>query len=268
MARATTTTASYEALVDLITRADESKSYEALVPQLKKLPELLKEWNATQEQCRALYLLAYRAFTSANRRVEAYDSLVRHLAAETHEVEADTPSLARQAAIEAIRLPQVVQLDNLLGLAAIQQLEQTQPLLLELLKIFAEGSPAAYTQFHDSHPGFLESLGLTHQDCQQKQRVLALTALAFGRDEVAYGEVAKELGVDEGEVETWIIDVVAMGIVDARLDQSRRVVLVNRVTLRSLTTEHWEQMSSRLALWRENLVALLTVVQQNKKLAA
>jgi len=91
--------------------------------------------------------------------VEAYDSLVRHLAAETHEVEADTPSLARQAAIEAIRLPQVVQLDNLLGLAAIQQLEQTQPLLLELLKIFAEGSPAAYTQFHDSHPGFLESLG-------------------------------------------------------------------------------------------------------------
>jgi len=110
--------------------------------------------------------------------------------------------------------------------------------------------------------------GLTHQDCQQKQRVLALTALAFGRDEVAYGEVAKELGVDEGEVETWIIDVVAMGIVDARLDQSRRVVLVNRVTLRSLTTEHWEQMSSRLALWRENLVALLTVVQQNKKLAA
>jgi translation initiation factor 3 subunit M len=223
--------------------------------------------------------------------VEAYESLVRHLAA-TEEAGEDTAVLAAQAAVEAIRLPQVVQLDGLLGLAAIQQLAVSQPQLFALLKIFAEESLSAYTRFHESNPGFLESVGalnasaccqivvppplyslvgragLTHEECQRKQRVLALAGLASGREEVTYAQVAQELGVEEREVEAWVIEAVGAGVVDARIDQTRRVVLVNHVTLRTFTAEHWQQMSSRLALWRDNLVSLLEVVQQNKKLAA
>lgn len=110
--------------------------------------------------------------------------------------------------------------------------------------------------------------GLTHEECLRKQRVLALAGLASGREELSYAQVAQELGVEEGEVEAWVIEAVGAGVVDARLDQTRRVVLVNHVTLRTFTAEHWQQMSSRLALWKDNLVSLLEVVQQNKKLAA
>jgi translation initiation factor 3 subunit M len=257
----------YDAFLELAKRADESKSYETVIPQLNKLPELLKHWNATQEQSRVLHLLAYRIFSATHRKVEAYESLVRHLAA-TEEAGEDTAVLAAQAAVEAIRLPQVVQLDGLLGLAAIQQLAVSQPQLFALLKIFAEESLSAYTRFHESNPGFLESVGLTHEECQRKQRVLALAGLASGREEVTYAQVAQELGVEEREVEAWVIEAVGAGVVDARIDQTRRVVLVNHVTLRTFTAEHWQQMSSRLALWRDNLVSLLEVVQQNKKLAA
>jgi hypothetical protein len=51
-----------------IRRADESKNYEAAIPQLNKLPELLKHWSATKEQSRTLYLLAYRIFSGAHRQ--------------------------------------------------------------------------------------------------------------------------------------------------------------------------------------------------------
>ncbi|ELR14471.1 PCI domain containing protein [Acanthamoeba castellanii str. Neff] len=263
-----TSLSGYDAFLELAKRADESKNYEAAIPQLNKLPELLKHWSATKEQSRTLYLLAYRIFSGAHRQVEAYESLVRHLAMTEEASGEDTSALAVQAAVEAIRLPQVVQLDGLLGLPAIQQLATSQPQLFALLKIFAEDSLSAYTQFHQSHPGFLESVGLTHEECLRKQRVLALAGLASGREELSYAQVAQELGVEEGEVEAWVIEAVGAGVVDARLDQTRRVVLVNHVTLRTFTAEHWQQMSSRLALWKDNLVSLLEVVQQNKKLAA
>lgn len=110
--------------------------------------------------------------------------------------------------------------------------------------------------------------GLTHEECLRKQRVLALVALASGREEVTYGEVAQALGVDQGEVEARVVEAVGAGVMDARLDQTRGVVLVHHVTLRNLTSEHWQQMSARLALWKDNLASLLEVVQQNKRLAA
>lgn len=114
------------------------------------------------------------------RRVEAYESLVRHLAMTEEASGEDTPALAVQAAVEAIRLPQVVQLDGLLGLPAIQQLATSQPQLFALLKIFAEDSLSAYTQFHQSHPGFLESVGAhtTSRDTA-RARLLSLSCPAL-----------------------------------------------------------------------------------------
>lgn len=111
-------------------------------------------------------------------------------------------------------------------------------------------------------------LGLTHDECLRKQRVLALAGLASGKEEVTYDAVAQALGVDEGDVESWVIEAVGAGVMDARLDQTRRIVLIHHVTLRTFTKEHWQQMSTRLALWKDNLASLLEVVQQNKKLAA
>jgi hypothetical protein len=74
----------------------------------------------------------------------------------------------------------VVQLDGLLGLPAIQQLATSQPQLFALLKIFAEDSLSAYTQFHQSHPGFLESVGAhtTSRDTA-RARLLSLSCPAL-----------------------------------------------------------------------------------------
>lgn len=265
-----TSLSGYDAFVELAKRAEEAHSYEAVMSQLDKLQELLKHWNATPDQARRLYLLAYRICSSAHRRAEAYGHLVRYLAAGggASAEGGDDGALAVQAAVEAIRLPQVVQLDGLMALPTIEQLRTSQPLLHNLLKIFAEDSLPAYLRFHEVHPGFLETVGLTHEECLRKQRMLALATLASGREEVTYGDVAQALGVEEGDVEVWVIEAVGAGVMDARLDQTRRVVVVHHVTLRTFTDEHWRQMSARLALWKDNLTSLLEVVQQNKKLAA
>ena len=113
------------------------------------------------------------------RRVEAYESLVRHLAMTEEASGEDTSALAVQAAVQAIRLPQVVQLDGLLGLPAIQQLATSQPQLFALLKIFAEDSLSAYTQFHHSHPGFLESVGAHTTSRVTHARLLSLSLSAL-----------------------------------------------------------------------------------------
>lgn len=94
--------------------------------------------------------------------MEAYDNLLRYLtisAPSNEENKEEVERLAVKAAVEAIRLPQVVQLDGLLALTPIQHLRQSHPQLFDLLRIFAEDSLSAYTSFYETHPSFLETVG-------------------------------------------------------------------------------------------------------------
>ncbi len=72
----------------------------------------------------------------------------------------ESTAYAQVAAVEAIKLPAIVQCDHLLAIPAIQHLEQTHTLLYTLLKLFAEDSLEAFYKFHKVNGGFLASAGI------------------------------------------------------------------------------------------------------------
>jgi len=87
-----------------------------------------------------------------------------------------------------------------------------------------------------------------------------LATLAAQHKEIPYSLISTTLSVDEGEVESWIILAISARILDAKLDQLRRVAIINRVTQRAFTKREWEQLGQRLHAWRDSTAAMLAVV--------
>jgi len=65
-----------------------------------------------------------------------------------------------------------------------------------------------------------------YEDCLKKIRLLSLATLAAQHKEIPYSLISTTLAVEEGEVETWIILAISANILDAKLDQLRRVAII------------------------------------------
>lgn len=100
-----------------------------------------------------------------------------------------------------------------------------------------------------------ELLGVPVSACLQKMRILSLTALAVTAPagEVSYEQIQESLQVPAEEVESWVVQAISQKILDAKMDQQRRMVMVTRKTYRSFGTPEWQQLQSRLAAWGTSL---------------
>lgn len=57
-------------------------------------------------------------------------------------------------------------------------------------------------------------------------RYLSLATLGAAHRELPYSTISKSLHVEPNEVELWVIGAIGEGIIDAKMDQLREVVLV------------------------------------------
>jgi len=169
--------------------------------------------------------------------------------------------------LDSIRLPNIYQFDNLLDLFAVKQLEndQTHSKVFQLLKIFVNDTVEAFSNFNNSNPGFLQSLGLNEQECFQKIRLLSLASLGATQHEIPYGIIAKTLQIDESEVESWIILAVTESIIEAKMDQQKNIVTFNRVLHRVFSRNQWKQLGETLNTWKENMNLILKTLQDCKQ---
>eukprot|EP01097_Dermamoeba_algensis_P006324 TRINITY_DN3957_c0_g1_i1.p1 TRINITY_DN3957_c0_g1~~TRINITY_DN3957_c0_g1_i1.p1 ORF type:complete len:401 (-),score=94.93 TRINITY_DN3957_c0_g1_i1:253-1455(-) len=258
----------YEVFYNIVQYAHESKNAELVTPHFAKAENWLRIWKVSVEHRRNLYKLFYRVLKEIEPSLESHKYLVKHLstveandAAGLQEVIPD----AVTAAVEAIQLPEVFQCDHLLEIPAIAQLEkssnETHVKLFQLLKLFAVERLDSFYAFHQKNPNFLQSVGLAYDDCLRKIRLLSLASLAAESEEIPYSAIAKTLQIEESEVETWVIFAVSGKIMEAKMNQVRRVVAVERCTQRVFTQVQWKQMSTRLHTWKDNVTNLLQMLQ-------
>ncbi|CAI5979600.1 unnamed protein product [Closterium sp. NIES-64] len=84
---------------------------------------------------------------------------------------------------------------------------------------------------------------------------------AFAVGEIRYALLQDTLQVAEEEVEQWVVRAIAAKVVDARMDQQRRVVVVTRSTQRVFGLPQWVELRNRLAMWKENISNVSRVAQ-------
>jgi len=206
----------------------------------------------------------YKFADNTSKEMQSYHILIKLL--QTFEGASNLSEAipdAITAAVFAIKTPEIHQCDELLEIAAIKQLESnpTHEKLFELLKLFAIDKLDSFTAFHEKNPEYLKSLGISHEDCLKKIRLLSFASLAVEHNEIPYSTIVQTLRINEDEVESWVILSIISGLVDAKLDQLRKVAVINRSTQRVFTLEQWKVLGTKIGAWKENVRSLLGVIR-------
>lgn len=191
----------------------------------------------------------------------ALQFLLKHLGT-FKEGDAEASGLAKDIVRRTIAMENYFAFEDLLQYNAIQQLKGTEE--YELLDIFLNGTLASYQSFAEKHAS------LTTDADTRKMRLLSLASLGSENlsRELSYAEIAKNLQIPEEEVEMWVIDVIRAGLVEAKLDQLNKTVIVHRSIYRVFGKEQWKNLSTCLNAWKDNLNEILGVVGNAKLIAA
>ncbi|KAJ3187706.1 hypothetical protein HDU85_006099 [Gaertneriomyces sp. JEL0708] len=251
--------------------AAKSGDIDILVPQLTSLDTWIAEWGVALNQRRALYLLiSQKLEETGEAKSEAYELLLKYLSTFDN---ADAKALgeakehATRAVKEAIKVPSVLNFEDLFRLQAVQALKPGK--LFDLLKIFLEESLKQYEDFVKANPGFVEEQGLNHDDNITKMRLLSMATLGGQnlQGEISYDTISKCLNIPADEVEIWIIDVIRAGLMDGKMNQLKQTVSISRSVNRVFTEQQWGVLKQRLDEWKQNLKEVLRVVGNAKLLA-
>jgi len=264
----------YELFAATIKFARATRRVDLVLPHFKDIETRIKEWGISTKQTRDLYQLLRDSLKASNKSIEAYKWTIRYLS--TFESASDDGSgreEAINAALDAIRIPDLYQFDTLLDSVPIKHLEndnnnsgkvQTSK-LLQLLKIFVSGGYEDFVKFNSESPDFLKSAGLDYEECVRKMRLLSLATLAAANQEVPYSMITKSLQIPEDEVEVWVIMAIGESILEGKMDQLRKLLIVSRSLQRVFTPAQWNQLNDRLNLWKSNIKVILKTLQDCKQ---
>ena len=96
-------------------------------------------------------------------------------------------------------------------------------------------------------------------------RLLSICGLASSARELKYSDIASALEIDETAVEQWVVRAVTAELLEAQIDQLRRVIIVERAAPRFFNDQHWQDLNVKLHGWRDNVKELLAVVRSAKE---
>lgn len=255
----------YLIFLTILTYSSSSKHPEVIITHFKDIEKRIAEWGLDANRTRELYKKIRDIYKQSHKNNEAHKWTIQYLNLLDNNSNSEENE-AVNAALEAIRLPDLFQFDSLLDVQAIKQLEKhpKHAKLFQLLTIFVRDNLDTFKSFINANTGLLHQLGIDEEEATKKMRYLSLASLASVQHEIAYTTIAKALQINENEVEQWVIACIAEGILEAKMDQMKNVIRVTRSLQRIFTRAQWKYLSDNLGAWKKNISILLTTLQDCK----
>ena len=109
--------------------------------------------------------------------------------------------------------------------------------------------------------GVFTTFSLNEADCTKNMSLLSLVSLAGEHEEIPYSAIASTLDISEDQVEKWVILGVSSGLMEAKMDQLSKVVIVERCVVRQFGRKEWEALKVRLDKWKVNVRGVLDALK-------
>jgi translation initiation factor 3 subunit M len=138
--------------------------------------------------------------------------------------------------------------------------------LVQLLEIYSTQTLTEYLAFQKSAGSFFKDNGLKEEDCAAFMRLFTLCSFPTGFDEIPYATVAKKLSIKEDEVEPWVVKAVTQNVIQAKIDQLKKSVVISRTLQRGFGLEQWKEVQVKLNLYTKNVGAMLEAVRNARNL--
>lgn len=130
-------------------------------------------------------------------------------------------------------------------------------LLVQLLRIVCSGSLGDYAAFESANASLMTKHSVSSDEVRRTIRLLTLCSLGVETPSLSYSSVAAALSVPEDDVEIWVVDAIALGLLEASMDQFNQVVTVSRCVHRSFGPAQWQGVQTKLAALRARVASTL-----------
>merc|ERR1740115_495230 len=263
--------ARYAVFCIIIDFAATNELVAVLAPQLGSVESRTSGWGLNTKERRDLHMKLASALKGAGDSTLTFNFIKKYLTLfeEGDDMQAAFP-LAVEAAVIAIQDPVQHDCAELLRLPAVAALKAEggkEAASYRLLEIFGSEKLSSFLEFAEQNKASVSEMGLDHDDCVNKMRMLSLVNLATESAEIPYATIASTLQVGDDEVESWVIRVSRAGLVKTRMDQLRQVVVVSRTKVRVFNNQDWQMLGQQVASWKNSLTGLQSMIRSAKSQA-
>ena len=257
----------FQVFTVLLTFASTTGNVASITSYLANLEEHVKAWNpsTTVQDLQQLYLLSYKSLTDVGAEASAQNALLKYLSMFNGASASDlagVKDLAAGALVGAIEAPlalsRSVDTTGIMSYSAVQQLkgDAKYGALFNMMEVFSNGNVVDFKS--SKADGVDMSKGL------ENVRLLCVCSMASSTRELTYSEIALALEIEEKDVEEWVVKAVTAELLEAQIDQLRKVIVVERAAPRFFNDQHWKNLNTKLHGWRDNVKELLAVVRSAK----
>jgi len=243
--------------------ASESDQIDTIHLQIKKLDEWIYELELDNLQERQLL----SSFLGGLENTPEYRDLsVRFLQTfKEEETLGEYEPLVEKQLLEFMRASssEVLQLDELLVDCPRISTLKGKP-VYELLEILTHPDKAKFKAFAEKNSEFLTESGLSVPDILGSISLGILTKLCSSKQTIRYDEVISALQIPEDEVEGVVIEAILQGLVDVRLNQPQRLILVRYARRGTYGEKEWKQLGERVDNFKANILELVEGLKSAK----
>lgn len=254
--------------------AAKSELFDQVLPYLDYLESWMVDWESYLkiEEKRTLYYDVSVYVRAIGKKLDAFAHLkTYHRLYQGESADNLNKKEVQDATIQlikdAVSLPAVIQFDDMLTLDTVKALGKSkQDGLVKLCEVFLSGNVNDLKVFEQKNKGLFEEHGLNFQDAMSKIRLLTLATMAHGRSDLSLDEIGKGLEESPDKVEPWVVRSISEGVIDGRIDQMNKKVLVKSAFQRKFEKDEWAFLDSKLSSWIDNLEHVIKFIGEQKDL--
>lgn len=255
----------------VLTHAKATGQLSVVRPYVARVDDWFGDWGITQDETHALYLQiadVYKILGSQEEQIKALYTLLDMYEGADKAVQKKHADVGVELLTIVTDAPHVLDFTEFLGLAVVQQLQEgAHAKLFAMVGLLARGDLKAFVKDHPPKDAFFATYKLSYEQCLTKMRLLTLANIAQA-GELPLSDVATVLQMDEEEAEHWVVRAVSSGILNARVDQIKRVVLVKSAFQRSFGQDQWKKLHEQLGQWIGNLERISGVLATTRAASA
>mmetsp|Transcript_5332 Transcript_5332/g.10978 ORF Transcript_5332/g.10978 Transcript_5332/m.10978 type:complete len:453 (-) Transcript_5332:590-1948(-) len=237
---------------------------------LASVHQLSRCWNLDALQKRKLLSAAIDALSSnglADESIEIKERILESLQGSPVNELDEYAELASGTVREVLASSRIFRFDHILDLDVVQNLriKDKYRSLLQLLEVFVRGGLEDLRSLVSEGRTSLDDLGMDFEFLTWKMRMLTLSSLARESQVVQYRDVERQLDIDESDVEKWVIEAIASGLMEGKMNQIERTISIDRVSHRSFNADQWIPLSEKINIWQANVSELIQIIRVAKK---
>ncbi|WVR03070.1 hypothetical protein IAU60_000059 [Kwoniella sp. DSM 27419] len=258
-------------LLSLLSLLAHSADISTLPLSTSTLTAALSQWSVSSSEKVSFLVSASELYQSTGDLAKALEVLTLALK------ESVDPKIVEKAVLLNLAVPTKFELDEVLKVQGVKEQLGKSAEVVELFEGDEVEAVEKGKKWAAANGSWIEGAGIagfTAESVVRKLRLIALLSLAAKSEtrQLEYAPIAQALGIDEADVEAWVIDAIRSKLITARISQPLSLIRIQSISslsssARRFGSSEWQLLEKRLSEWKKSVAEARQVIEEAQAVA-